>query len=69
MSSTNIQNIYLMAKTCSKSPIDILFPVGGYSEMDAYVFNFFIISKGLSKESDEINRRNKKNAISRRGMR
>jgi hypothetical protein len=66
MSSTNIQNIYLMAKACSKSPIEILFPTRGYSEMDAYVFNFFIVSKGLAKESQEINRINKKNSKSRR---
>lgn len=40
-----------LSEKCHKTPIEILFPSGGYTSMDAYIFNSYIISHKLKLES------------------
>ncbi len=45
-----------MAKRYGKSPIDCLFPNGGYSDMDAYCFNTMVLHVGMETENSIINK-------------
>ena len=40
-----------LAARYGKTPIEILFPAGGYSEMDAFTFNLFIGTHGINQEA------------------
>jgi len=45
-----------MAKRYGKTPIEVMFPCGGYSDWDAYVFNSFIFVNAYQKELTETKR-------------
>lgn len=47
---------YIMAKKFGKTPIEVILPLGGYSETDAYMFNVYVTNLGL-KEEDRIARK------------
>jgi hypothetical protein len=51
VSGNNALSIFIMAKKFGRPPIDILFPDGDYSEMDAYMFNIYIASVGIEEEN------------------
>lgn len=40
-----------MSRRYGKTPIECLFPTGGYSDMDAYCFNTMILQKGMEAEN------------------
>ena len=56
----NAKTIFILAKRFSKTPIEILFPEGDYTEMDAWMFNMYIASVGIEEENREIKKLNKK---------
>lgn len=45
-----IFGIDIIAKRYGKSPIEILFPFGGYNEMDAYLFNVHVACAAINEE-------------------
>ena len=44
-------SIDIMAKRYGIAPIDVLFPGGGYTEMDAYMFNSQIAFSGVTEDN------------------
>jgi len=49
-----------MASKYSRTPIEIVFPLGGYSEYEAQVFNMFVFNIGMEQEKRESDKMMKK---------
>lgn len=46
--------LHSMAKEYGRAPIDLMFPQGGYSVMEAQLFNLFVLQVGLEEEARQI---------------
>jgi hypothetical protein len=51
----------LMGQRYGRLPIECLCPNGGYSELDAFMFNEFVLINAWNQEQTNIKRQNKKN--------
>jgi hypothetical protein len=47
-----------ISKRYGTQPIENLFPDGGYTSLDAFMFNSYVASLAISKENDEIKKSN-----------
>lgn len=61
--------IYTTAKTYKLRPIDVIAPLGGYTEFEAWMFDVTITSFGIEKENQEIKKQNDNMARYRKGGR
>ncbi len=58
-----------MAKRYGQLPIDCLFTDHNYSELDAFLFNSFILNYNLQKEASLIKKQNRKRQLARTKIR
>jgi hypothetical protein len=52
-----LEGYYFTAKTYGKSPIEVICHNGGYTDLDAYMFNMAVMAAGIERENDEAKRR------------
>lgn len=55
---TNVLFIAELATRYKKLPVEILYPNGGYTEIEAYLFNAHVLSVAVEQEAAETRRRN-----------
>lgn len=60
VTTTSALNTYILAKRYSKTPIEVLLPEGGYSELDAHMFNLYVTNIGLKEEERQAKKAMKK---------
>lgn len=61
--------LYTTAKTYKLRPIDVIAPLGGYTEFESWMFDVTITSFGIEKENQEIKKQNDNMARYRKGGR
>ena len=61
--------IYTASKTYKLRPIDVIAPIGGYTEFEAWMFDLTITSFGVEKENQDIKRHNDNMARHKKGGR
>lgn len=52
--NANAIAIDAIAKRYGKTPIEVIMPFGGYSDMDAWMFNMFVASRGIEEHNRQM---------------